>query len=937
MIAGLANAAPAWNPRDDGARCDECVLLHCGPPVRMEAYPGAKAIAVGAYPGDVEVELGAPMKGPSGNELMGWWKLNGLKRADVALTNVVSCRPPAKELKTVQRRLAIHNRARIAAGLEPQPDPVTCCRPRLMKDVAPYANRIALGTEALHALVPNETRGIMDTRGTMKAVPDLVHGVIKVLPTFNPAHVLHQKRNRHFAVRDIARALRWFEDRLLWQPPRVVVKPTLEYARDFLWRFPWYAWDTETDGLEALTAKMRCISIGTTTDVIVIPWLSGDGYTRFYTQDDMGRFRALLRAWLTDPNIHKVSWNGPYYDQMIVEQEQNLGVVPTPVTDGMLLHLACFPEFRHGLGVAGSDLTDVHAWKLDKAWKDDTPGLSHEVKDENRHQYAALDACVTAQCVVQLLPLVHERQQAHIVTFDHARQQVAVGLHKVGMWVDQAVRSKFCVRVAERRLHWERAGRERPTERYPDGRPQGLRVLLAGHPNERIRALAGSHRKYKAKNILNNPDDARRLAEEDDFNVHSPDQVRHLLFDLLEFPLAKHVQAKVLFNEGGDRSTGDPVLCSYSVDQELSSYDRDIVHAIRMCRKFAKVEGSFLWPVRYAPGEEDCGVWPDGRVRASWSAHVTPVSRFSSSDPLNLQNWQKEYRDMIRAQSTPSQPRCLVGADQDALHLKIIASKWGIPSLVEAFERNGDPHALLARAIFKEQFDNAWGHPHQTKDGEWDGDAKLLRDVAKRLRYAGAYGATFETIFRVLAGSEDRDGNLVYRDLTPEKVEKMHTDWMEAEPQWEAAWNRIKREWKQNGYLLGGFAGRRRDFLDQNENDVVNFEILGFEGELMSQITIELVNLIPWSKWGSGTGLINQCHDSVTLECPGEVQFDAKGKLVEEEIVSRRTGLRVKRPIMRGPVADVYDTVESVMNRSVIGMPIPFTSKSKVGLSWAKV
>ena len=53
-----------------------------------------------------------------------------------------------------------------------------------------------------------------------------------------------------------------------------------------------------------------------------------------------------------------------------------------------------------------------------------------------------------------------------------------------------------------------------------------------------------------------------------------------------------------------------------------------------------------------------------------------------------------------------------------------------------------------------------------------------------------------------------------------------------------------------------------------NPNELVNFPIQGAGASLMNIAIIDLAERIPLNKWGLGTGIINQCHDAIIVECP---------------------------------------------------------------------
>jgi DNA polymerase I-like protein with 3'-5' exonuclease and polymerase domains len=49
----------------------------------------------------------------------------------------------------------------------------------------------------------------------------------------------------------------------------------------------------------------------------------------------------------------------------------------------------------------------------------------------------------------------------------------------------------------------------------------------------------------------------------------------------------------------------------------------------------------------------------------------------------------------------------------------------------------------------------------------------------------------------------------------------------------------------------------------------------------MNKAIIQLHDAIPLHKWGPGTGIINQCHDSIVVECPEHAAQEVAG-LMEE-------------------------------------------------------
>ena len=62
---------------------------------------------------------------------------------------------------------------------------------------------------------------------------------------------------------------------------------------------------------------------------------------------------------------------------------------------------------------------------------------------------------------------------------------------------------------------------------------------------------------------------------------------------------------------------------------------------------------------------------------------------------------------------------------------------------------------------------------------------------------------------------------------------------------------------------------------------MVNFPIQAAGAALMNIAILRLFEEIPFEKWGPGTGIINQCHDSIVVECP-EAEGPKVAALLEE-------------------------------------------------------
>ena len=92
--------------------------------------------------------------------------------------------------------------------------------------------------------------------------------------------------------------------------------------------------------------------------------------------------------------------------------------------------------------------------------------------------------------------------------------------------------------------------------------------------------------------------------------------------------------------------------------------------------------------------------------------------------------------------------------------------------------------------------------------------------------------------------------------------------------------------------------------------------------------TFDLLEEIPFHKWGSGTGLISQVHDAVYVEAPCD---HAKHEGKDAEFGWCPPGCRCEANW-------AARTIEKHMNRSLPQLPgVPFSAKAKIGKTWGDV
>jgi uracil-DNA glycosylase len=128
--------------------------------------PTADLMFVGEAPGRDEDLQGEPFVGRAGQLLTDIIKAMKLSRAEVYIANVIKCRPP-------------ENR-------NPESDELEACHPYITRQIEMIRPRVivTLGKFALQSLT-GKTFSISSVRGHW-----LMHGAVKVMPTFHPAYLL---------------------------------------------------------------------------------------------------------------------------------------------------------------------------------------------------------------------------------------------------------------------------------------------------------------------------------------------------------------------------------------------------------------------------------------------------------------------------------------------------------------------------------------------------------------------------------------------------------------------------------------------------------------------------------------------------------------------------------------------------------------------------
>ena len=855
----------SYDPRLSGARCDLCALgptsplVRYGPerpwrPVPSEFNPGALGFMIGQSPGPDEHEGGRPWIGRAGLFLTQMVNALGLPRGAFSYSNVALCSPPGVATGAYERilyRTHKHNAEERRKAKTEGRDPVlilephVACLPRLKEEILRYDNLVLLGGDALKVFYGDEA-GITDLRGGQELLGLGESGKFyrgrnigqlqlvktwKVIPLFHPSYVLQARRWQRVFRSDIAKALRYFRGQLNWTEPLKVFRPSPAQFRAFLGqghRALTIDWETPLGKHPGTGKKLkyaepllidhaRCIGVGNSKVVFVIPFVSIDGFTRFYSTTEEAEMVELLRWLMTNPAIWKYGWNHTLFDSLLSEQPRILGVPIAPMLDGILLDHIENPEWFHSLAFVGSLKTDAPAWKAD-----DTALTAST--DSELWEYNASDCAVTHVCVEDSYRRVHEMQQGHLIAHDHRMQGLCQELHKGGLYVDQEMRRSLTQKYRLEEERWAKTCRD--------------------------------------------------IAGDIDLNPASPVQVSELLYEKWGIDIPTDPRGREMRSPKTDEpSTAEEALIELFKNPRLSEEERRFVRALRKVRKGQKKRG-FLDAAR--PFSEGGYTFPDGRLRSTYKGHVTPSGRLASGDPVNLQNQVKFLRRIYRA----APGHALVLADKDQVELRVGASLAGAKFYLNGFQDpKFDPHSVLAELAYGDRFLNAPGDKKTGMKGRLRDNCKRIQYsslFAALIEMVHELVRSGEDQFEELAfyDQELRETQLIYdawRQLAPE----FPVMWDNIQDFWRLNGYVTTPILDRRRPSLDSIVG------DEELSEMVAHPIQGGTADAVNLEALELRDAFPFECWGPGTGLIAHTHDELIVECPVDEAPRVQGTMHE--------------------------------------------------------
>ena len=327
----------------------------------------------------------------------------------------------------------------------------------------------------------------------------------------------------------------------------------------------------------------------------------------------------------------------------------------------------------------------------------------------------------------------------------------------------------------------------------------------------------------------------------EEFNILSPKQLGHILFEKLGLPPVKKTKTGY--------STNAEVL-------EKLQYQHPIVSLVLEYRQLTKLNSTYVEGLSKVIAD-------DGRIHTSFQNTVTATGRLSSTEP-NLQNIPvrtalgAEMRTMFGARPG----WVLVDADYSQIELRLLAHMSGDEAMIQAFRDGVDIHTVTASQVFGVSPDRVTGD---------------MRRAAKAVNFGIVYGISPFSL------SQDIHVSVAQAKSYMEKYFEHYAGVR-------AYMDGVVEQGKSQGYVSTLY-GRRRwlpELKSSNFNTrsfgervALNMPIQGTAADIIKLAMIRVEHRL--AQEGLQAQLVLQVHDELIVECP-QAEADTVARLLTQEM-----------------------------------------------------
>lgn len=328
----------------------------------------------------------------------------------------------------------------------------------------------------------------------------------------------------------------------------------------------------------------------------------------------------------------------------------------------------------------------------------------------------------------------------------------------------------------------------------------------------------------------------------EEFNIDSPMQLSHVLFDVLKLP---HYGLKK--TRRGYYSTNAKTLADLAQTSE-------VVADVLDYRERTKIKSTYLDAL---PGL----IRGDGRIHTTFNQTVAATGRLSSSDP-NLQNipTRSELGHRVRTAFTVPEGCVFLACDYSQVELRLLAHLSGDEHLIEAFREGADFHSSTAARVF--------GVPVEEVTSQ-------LRSRAKAVNFGIVYG-------------QQAYGLATSLKIPRKEAQELIDRYFEAYPGVRAFLDAQVAFAHEHKYVKTMFGRKRhtkgidsRNFQQRSfaERTAMNHPVQGSAADIikiaMTRVPARL------AEEGLRSRLVLQIHDELDFEVP-EGEIEALSELVKE-------------------------------------------------------
>jgi DNA polymerase I len=394
--------------------------------------------------------------------------------------------------------------------------------------------------------------------------------------------------------------------------------------------------DTETDGLDALSAALVGISLAVPgAGACYIPLGHG---AKGLALDDAQTSKQLptetalkyLKPLLEDPAVLKIGHNIKFDAHVFAQR----GVTVAPFDDTMLISYALdCGAGGHGMDeLAGRVLQHQTIKFSEVVGAGKNQKTFDEVAIDKATAYAAEDADVTLRLWKALKPRLAAEGKATVYeTLERPLVPVIAAMERAGVKIDPAVLSRLSADFAQR---------------------------MAMHEAEAHRLAGGA------------------------FNMGSPKQIADILFGRLGLA-------------GGKKTSTGAWSTSADILEELAAEGHELPRAILDWRGLSKLKSTYTDALPAAINRDTGRVHTSYSLAATTTGRLASTDPNLQNIPIRTEDGRK-----IRTAFIPEKGNVLISADYSQIELRLLAHIADLKSMKEAFAKGVDIHAMTASEMF---------------------------------------------------------------------------------------------------------------------------------------------------------------------------------------------------------------------------------------------